>query len=359
LLKKIDLYIIKRYLATFFVMMLLFIPIGIMVDVAEKIDKFKEKEVPLNAIVDYYFDFMWYFGNLLYPIFLFLAIIWFTSKLANNSEIIAVLSSGISFNRYLRPFIVAAACVSIMAFLVGMFIVPKASKGFNEFTYKYISRSKNDRMNSNLYKQINDNEFIYVSGYNQIRKRATDFTLEHFEGEELKFKIFAQTIRWVESDSVFRLINYRKRIFQENRELYEQNNLKDTLFDFEIQDLAPLNYKAETLSLQKLNEFIAEEERSGSPLIDVHLLVRHKRYSIPLSVFILTIIAVAVSSFKRRGGMGVNLAFGIVAGFTFIFFDKIFGVLVDKTDLSPAIGAWLPLGIFGIIAIVLLSYAKR
>lgn len=340
-------------------MMLLFIPIGIMVDVAEKIDKFKEKEVPLNAIVDYYFDFMWYFGNLLYPIFLFLAIIWFTSKLANNSEIIAVLSSGISFNRYLRPFIVAAACVSIMAFLAGMFIVPKASKGFNEFTYKYISRSKNDRMNSNLYKQINDNEFIYVSGYNQIRKRATDFTLEHFEGEELKFKIFAQTIRWVESDSVFRLINYRKRIFQENRELYEQNNLKDTLFDFEIQDLAPLNYKAETLSLQKLNEFIAEEERSGSPLIDVHLLVRHKRYSIPLSVFILTIIAVAVSSFKRRGGMGVNLAFGIVAGFTFIFFDKIFGVLVDKTDLSPAIGAWLPLGIFGIIAIVLLSYAKR
>lgn len=340
-------------------MMLLFIPIGIMVDVAEKIDKFKEKEVPLNAIVDYYFDFMWYFGNLLYPIFLFLAIIWFTSKLANNSEIIAVLSSGISFNRYLRPFIVAAACVSILAFLAGMFIVPKASKGFNEFTYKYISRSKNDRMNSNLYKQINDNEFIYVSGYNQIRKRATDFTLEHFEGEELKFKIFAQTIRWVESDSVFRLINYRKRIFQENRELYEQNNLKDTLFDFEIQDLAPINYKAETLSLQKLNEFIAEEERSGSPLIDVHLLVRHKRYSIPLSVFILTIIAVAVSSFKRRGGMGVNLAFGIVAGFTFIFFDKIFGVLVDKTDLSPAIGAWLPLGIFGIIAIVLLSYAKR
>ena len=359
MLKKIDLYIIKRYLATFFVMMLLFIPIGIMVDVAEKIDKFKEKEVPLNAIVDYYFDFMWYFGNLLYPIFLFLAIIWFTSKLANNSEIIAVLSSGISFNRYLRPFIVAAACISTLAFLTGMFIVPKASKGFNEFTYKYISRSKNARTTSNLYKQINDNEFIYVSGYNEIRKRANDFTLEHFEGEELKFKIFAQTIRWVESDSFFRLINYRKRIFLENKELYEQNNLKDTLFDFKIQDLAPLNYKAETLSLPKLNEFIAKEERSGSPLINVHLLVRHKRYSIPLSVFILTIIAVAVSSFKRRGGMGVNLAFGIVAGFTFIFFDKIFGVLVDKTDLSPAIGAWLPLGIFGTLAIVLLSYAKR
>ena len=359
MLKKIDLYIIKRYLATFFVMLLLFIPIGIMVDVAEKIDKFKEKEVPLDAIIDYYFDFMWYFGNLLYPIFLFLAIIWFTSKLANNSEIIAILSSGISFNRYLRPFIVAASFVSFLAFLAGMFIVPKASKGFNEFTYKYISRTNNDRASSNLYKQINDNEFIYVSGYNQTRKRGTDFTLEHFDGEEMKFKIFSQTIRWVEKDSVFRLINYRKRTFMENNELYEQQNLKDTLFDFEINDLTPLNYKAETLSLQKLNEFISEEERSGSPLINIHLLVRHKRYSIPLSVFILTIIAVAVSSFKRRGGMGVNLAFGIIAGFTFIFFDKIFGVLVDKTDLSPAIGAWLPLGIFGILGIVLLSYAKR
>ena len=184
-------------------MMLLFIPIGIMVDVAEKIDKFKEKEVPLNAIVDYYFDFMWYFGNLLYPIFLFLAIIWFTSKLANNSEIIAVLSSGISFNRYLRPFIVAAACVSIMAFLAGMFIVPKASKGFNEFTYKYISRSKNDRMNSNLYKQINDNEFIY--GYKQRGHNLSIPKIRYLKKKEhlmnLNILDFKQDLKKINSSS--------------------------------------------------------------------------------------------------------------------------------------------------------------
>jgi len=359
LLKKIDLYIIKHYLGTFAVMLLMFIPIGIMVDVAEKIDKFKEKEIPLDAIIEYYINFTWYFGNLLYPVFIFLAIIWFTSKLANNSEIIAILSSGVSFYRYLRPFLIAASVVAFFAFLAGMFIVPEASRGFKEFKYKYISRKKNDRTTSNLYKQINDNEFIYVSSYDPKRKRANNFTLEHFKGEDLKFKIFAQTIRWVEKDSNFRLINYRKRTFRAKDELYEQENRKDTIFGFEIQDLAPLNYLAETLSLGELNKFIAEEKRSGSPLIDVHLLVRHKRYAIPLSVFILTIIAVAVSSFKRRGGMGVNLAFGIITGFTFIFFDKIFGVLVDKTDLSPAIGAWLPLGVFGLLAIVLLAYAKR
>ena len=325
----------------------------------EKIDKFKEKDIPLDAIIEYYINFTWYFGNLLYPVFIFLAIIWFTSKLANNSEIIAILSSGVSFYRYLRPFLIAASVVAFFAFLAGMFIVPEASRGFKEFKYKYISRKKNDRTTSNLYKQINDNEFIYVSSYDPKRKRANNFTLEHFKGEDLKFKIFAQTIRWVEKDSNFRLINYRKRTFRAKDELYEQENRKDTIFGFEIQDLAPLNYLAETLSLGELNKFIAEEKRSGSPLIDVHLLVRHKRYAIPLSVFILTIIAVAVSSFKRRGGMGVNLAFGIITGFTFIFFDKIFGVLVDKTDLSPAIGAWLPLGVFGLLAIVLLAYAKR
>ena len=154
----------------------------------------------------------------------------------------------------------------------------------------------------------------------------------------------------------------KKRIFDTLAELLSKKQTqleKDTIFDFEIKDLAPLNYQAETLSLGELNDFIAEEERSGSPLIDVHLLVRHKRYTIPLSVFILTIIGVAVSSFKRRGGMGVNLAFGIITGFTFIFFDKIFGVLVDKTNMSPALGAWLPIGVFGLLAIVLLVNAKR
>lgn len=357
--KKIDAYIIKRYLMTFFVMLLLFIPIGIMVDVAEKIDKFKENEVPISEIVSYYIDFMWYFGNLLFPIFLFLAVIWFTSKLANNTEVIAILSSGISFNRFLRPYFVSATMIAVFAFFAGMFIVPGASEGFNEFSFKYLKKRKNDRQTTNLFKQINEKEFIYVSSYSPSRLRGLDFALEHFEGDSLTFKIMAQSIRWVERDTVFRLLNYKKRIIDGDQERYETENSKDTLFDFEIQDLAPLNYKAETLSMFELNDFIASEERSGSVMINQHLLVRHKRYSIPVSAFILTIIAVAVASFKRRGGMGVNLAFGITLGFIFIFFDKIFGVLVAKSNFSPVLAAWLPLAIFGLLAIGLLNYAKR
>ena len=359
MIKKIDWYIIKRYLTTFFVMLGLFIPIGIMVDMAEKIDKFKENEIPFDVILAYYGDFMWHYGNLLFPIFLFLAVIWFTSKLANNTEVIAILSSGISFFRFLRPYLIAATLIASFAFVAGMFIVPKASEGFNEFTFKYLNKRLEDRKTSQVFKQINDSEYIYVSSFNPTRKHGMDFTLEHFNGDTLSFKISAQSIRWVDKDSVFRLIRYRKRSIVGDQEFIVQENSKDTLFDFEIQDLSPLNYKAETLQMGALNRFIEEERRSGSALINQHLLVRHKRYSIPISAFLLTIIAVAVSSFKRRGGMGVNLAMGIMLGFIFIFFDKIFGVLVAKSDFPPALGAWLPLFLFGLLAIGLLNHAKR
>jgi lipopolysaccharide export system permease protein len=357
-MKLIDGYIIKRYLGTFAVMLLLFIPIGIMVDVAEKIDKFKEKEIPPITIFEYYIDFTWYFANLLFPIFLFLSVIWFTSKLANNTEVIAILSSGISFFRYLRPFLISATFIAVFAFFAGMFIVPKSNQGFNDFRYKYLVKQE-ARDTDKVFQQINDNEFIYVTNYDPIRKRATNFTLEHFEGNALKFKINASRIRWIDRDSVFRLSTFSKRIFEGDQERYQYEAQKDTLFDFEVSDLAPVNYIAETLTFGELNQLIEEERERGSLLINNHLLVRHKRWSIPISAFVLTIIAVAVASFKRRGGMGVNLAFGISLGFLFIFFDKIFGVMVSKSTFPPFLAAWLPLFLFGLLAVYLLRYAKR
>jgi len=357
-MKLIDFYIIKRYLGTFSVMLLLFIPIGVMVDVAEKVDKFKEKEVPLVDILEYYVDFTWYFANLLFPIFLFLSVIWFTSKLANNTEVIAILSSGISFFRYLRPFLLGATMIAVFAFFAGMYIVPKSNQGFNDFRYEYLVK-KEARDTDKVFQQINENEFIYVNNYDPIRKQAANFTLEHFEGNTLKFKIKARRIRWIEKDSFFRLSSYKKRTFLGDEERYEVQVRKDTIFDFAITDLAPVNYIAETLTFSELNDFIEDEKERGSILINNHLLVRHKRWSIPISAFILTLIAVAVSSFKRRGGMGVNLAFGITLGFLFIFFDKIFGVLVNKSSFSPGVAAWSPLIIFGLLAFFLLRNAKR
>jgi lipopolysaccharide export system permease protein len=239
-----------------------------------------------------------------------------------------------------------------------MFIVPGSNSSFNAFHYKYIDK-KSERQTKNLFKQINPKEYIFVSSYDPIRKSANNFTLEHFEDNLMTFKIQANSIRWVERDSVFRLSAYVKRSFLKDREFYERKSRLDTLFDFKIDDLAPVNYKAETLTFSPLNEFIKKEREGGSVMINSHLLVRHKRWSLPFSAFVLTLIGVSVSSFKRRGGMGVNLAFGISLGFLFIFFDKIFSVLVNKSNFSPILGAWLPILIFGGLAIFLLRRARR
>jgi lipopolysaccharide export system permease protein len=334
----------------------LFIPIGIMVDFAEKIDKFRENEVPGDLIISYYIDFIWYFGSQLYPVFLFLAVIFFTSRLANNTEITAILSSGLSFQRFTIPFFISASIIVSFALFSGMFIVPKSNLKFNEFVSEYV-KTEEKRNTSRLFKQINDNEYIYVSSYDPRRKRGINFTLENFDGNELKHKISATTIRW--DDSIFRLTNYVKRTIIDDQEILKKVTRKDTILDFDIDDLAPLNYVAETLNFFELNELIRYERRAGSPLINSHLLVRHKRYTIPLSCFILTLIAISVSSFKKRGGTGANLAIGVSLGFLFIFLDKIFSVLVIKSNFSPALASWGILIVFLTIALFLLKKAIR
>lgn len=358
-MKILDRYIIVKYLSTFFTMLFLFIPIGILVDVSEKIDKFKEFDVPLEEIIDYYIDFVWYFGNTLYPLFVFLSVIWFTSKIASNSEVIAILSSGISFNRYLKPFMLGALIVAILAFFSGMFIVPEKNKSYNEFSYKYLKKNKKSRVTSKIYKQVDENDFVYVSSYNPTRELAYDFSYEHFEGNDLQFKISARNIRWIEDDSIYRLTDYFKRSFKNDKEFIESKKILDTVFSFKINELSSVNYMAETQNFFELNKFIQQEKESGSPLINNHLLVRHKRWSLPLSTFILTLLAVSTSSFKRREGMGVNLAFGIITAFTFVFFDKFFSVMVSKSGLNPFLGAWIPNFIFLFLAIYFLKYAKK
>ena len=355
----LDVYIIKKFLLTFLMMFLLFIPIGILVDISEKIDKFKEHELSFTQILDYYSDFVWYYGYFLFPIFVFLSVIWFTSKLSSNSEITAILSSGISFNRFLRPYIISALIIFLFSAFSGMFIVPEKNKSFNEFQFKYLSKNKKDRDLSNLYKQISENEYIYVSSYNPTRSQAYNFSYELFNENKLLKKITARNIRWIEDDSIFRLTDFFKRTYNEELEIIESRRIYDTIFNFKIDDLSSLKYQAKALNFFELNDFINEERASGSPLLNDHLLEKNRRFSIPFSVIILTLLAVSVSSFKRRGGIGINLAFGISLAFIFIFFDKFFSVLVVKTDLNAMLGAWAPNFVFLLITMQIMKMAKK
>jgi lipopolysaccharide export system permease protein len=338
-------------------MLLLFIPIGITVNLAEKIGKILERSVPFGAVAQYYLDFTIYFANLLYPIFLFISVIWFTSKLANNTEIVAFLSSGVSFWRFLRPYMIGATIIASLALIMGLYLAPNASKGFNEFKYKYLKSNANVTQTTNIYRQINDNDYIYVSSFNPVTKRGSNFTLEHFEGNALVYKITATSI--VDIDSTYRLINYTKRTFGADNDIIETTSRKEMEFEFDTDDLTPEEYIAETLQYGDLLKFIEKEKQRGSSNIGRYEVVKYKKWSLPVSVFILTIIAVSVSSIKRRGGMGINLAFGITVAMVFVFFDKVFGVMAAQSSFSPILAVWLPNIVFGILAAFLLYNAKR
>tara|TARA_R110000868_G_scaffold27169_5_gene103667 strand:- start:100 stop:822 length:723 start_codon:yes stop_codon:yes gene_type:complete len=240
-------------------------------------------------------------------------------------------------------------------------MAPKASEGFNDFSYKYLKKGRSAVENTNVFRQINDNEIIYVSRFDIKNNRGSDFTLEHFDENELIFKITADNIKYIETDSTstYELTNYTKRYVGQNEDELEIIKKKDTMFDFQVDDLIPVIYAAETKMYGDLKQFIAKEEARGSSNVGRFQLVLYRKWSLPVSVFILTIIAVAVSSKKRRGGMGVNLAIGICIAMVFVFFDKIFGVMAEQSDFSPLIAVWFPNIIFGILAAYMLYNAKR
>lgn len=264
-----------------------------------------------------------------------------------------------SFTRFLKPYLIGAFIVAVLALVLGLYLAPKASQGFNDFSYKYLKKGRKISEDQNVFRQINDNDFIYVSSFSLKNKQGSNFALEHIKDNKLAFKINASSIKFIEKDSTYQLTNYTKRTIGEFDDIIETAPKKDTLFTFDIEDLTPVIYIAETLSYGDLKDFIAKEEKRGSSNIGRYQLVLYRKWSLPVSVFILTIIAVAVSSVKRRGGMGVNLAVGICIAMVFVFFDKIFGVMAEQSDFSPLVAVWFPNVIFGILAAYLLQKAKR
>lgn len=241
-----------------------------------------------------------------------------------------------------------------------MFIVPNASKGYNEFIFKYLKKGKTDRVTSNIFNQLNDDDFIYVSSFDPARQIGYNFTFEHFnKNNQLEYKITAANIRWVPKDSLYRLTSYTKRKIEEETEFIETKRRLDTLFTFDIGDLTPVSYIAETKNLFELNEFIEIQRRKGASNINTFILVKYKRWALPIAAFILTIIGVAVSSVKRRGGMGVNLALGICVAFIYIFFDKVFGTLAEQSGFPPLLAIIIPNLAFGVFGFYMLQKAKR
>ena len=358
-MKKFDWYIIKKFLSTFFFTISLILIIVIVFDISEKIDDFLRSNVSLDKIIfDYYLNFIPYFGNLFSPLFIFISVIYFTSKMAGNSEIIAILNSGMSFSRLLRPFIMTAFFLASLSFVLGNFIIPETNKERIDFENKYIKRKQKKRI-KNIHMQIQRDQYVYMESYNRSKNIGYKFTLENFENNVLKSKLSANYIEYDTVNNNWKARDYFIRKYQEKNDEIIKGSVIDTVINLSPSDLAKNRNLVETMGMKKLNQYIKQEEIKGTAQIVYHKIEKHKRIANPFSTIILTVIAVAIGSKKIRGGAGIQLSLGLVMSFAYILFMQISTTFATNSNLLPIIAVWIPNIIFTVIAFVLVRFSMR
>lgn len=358
-MKKLDIYIIKKFLGTFFYALLLIISISVVFDFSEKIDEFIEKQAPAKAIIfDYYLNFIPYFANLFSYLFTFISVIFFTSKMAGNTEIIAILSSGVSYRRLLVPYFIAAGIIALFSYVLSSYIIPDANKKRLDFEYQYIKNPYRN-VEVDIHKQIGPNTFIYFENFHVDRQIGYQFALEKFEDGNLVSKLRANHMRWDSTESQWEIHNYYQRFFDGDQERIEFGRQKDTVLNLTPNDFIRLEGMVETMTTPELNQFIKRERQRGTKNIELYLIEKHKRNAAPFATFILTLIGVSISSRKVRGGTGLHIGTGLFLSFTYILFFQISSQFAISGGLNTLFAVWIPNIIYGIIALYLYKMAPK
>lgn len=355
----IDKYIIRKFIGTYFFAILLIIGIVIIFDISEKIDDFVDKNAPLNEIIfNYYANFVPYYMNMFSPMFVFIAVIFFTSKLAANSEIIAILAGGISFKRMMYPYMVSAFAIALFSLLLNLFVIPSANKGRIEFENAYIKK-KYENTGRNLHYQISPGTFMFMESFSTWNNTGYKFTLESVEGHNIISKLSAESAQWDSTGGCWKLKNWHLREYVGNSEVITTGKSMDTTLVITVDDFYRRKKTVETLSYPQLNELIQTQEMRGDQMVKYALIEKHTRFALPFSAFILTIIGVSLSSQKRRGGIGLNIGIGIALSFSYILFLRFSQMFVHTGTLPPFIALWLPNIIFAFVAIALYRMAPK
>ena len=358
--KKIDAYIVSKFITTFFIALLLIIGIVIIFDISEKIDNFVAKEAPLKAIVfDYYLNFIPYFMNMFSPLFVFITVIFFTSKMAADSEIIAILSCGISFHRMMVPYIFSATLIAIFSLCLNLFIIPDANKTRLEFENQYV-KTRFKSVGRNVHYQISPGEFVFAESFSSWNNTAYRFTLEKIVDNKLVSKISAESAVYNEEKDVWTLMKYFIRDYNEDlTDRIRSGKQLDTTLALSSKDFYLTEKTVETLNYHELNNLIDTQRMRGDANVKFALIEKNTRFALPFSAFILTIMGVALSSKKRRAGIGWNIGIGIALAFTYILFLRFSQMFVHTDTLPPAIALWLPNLVFAIIAGFLYRIAPK
>lgn len=363
-MKIIDWYILKRYLVTFVFTLLILIPIAIAIDISEKIDNFLEfPDLTANQIIDeYYINFIIYYTNTFMPLALFIAVIFFTSKLSSNTEIIAITNAKISFTRLLYPYFIGSTLIMIMSLIMNHFVVPNSSVERKQFEKEYI-RSRAQRQELKYVKefslQLTDSTYIYIQNFDTEKNSGYYFTSEVYNGIQLESKLLADRITYNKKDSTFTLNNWKKRLIFKDRDSIFSGVKIDTVFSFTPRDLIYKSAFAQEMPSNELMEFIDISKKRGVKNLNAYHVELHKRTSLPLATYILTVIAVALAFRKRRGGTGVNLAIGIGIMFIYVFLMKVSEVLGAVAGVNSFIYVWTPNIIFGALAVYLYLNARK
>ena len=359
-MRKIDAYIFKKYIGTFFFAISMLILVVIIFDLSENIDSFLKHNAPWQRVlVDYYVMSIPYYINLFIHLFAFIAVVFFTSKMAARTEIVAILSSGISFWRFLMPYILAALAIAVMSLYFGNFLIPKTNEIRRSFKDEYMEKLSQSS-GRNVHVQTGKDEFVYVESFNIAKQHGYNFTWEKYEGSELKFKAIADMLY---HDSLgpnsWYFDPYAVRYLNADGETLQKGRNYDTIINLVPTDLYMMKEDFEEMNFFELRDHIQSMKERGSEGVKAYEVEMHQRMSAPAAVIILTLIGAALSSRKVRGGIGMHLGIGITIAFAYILFMQISKSFAISGSLSPALAAWFPNIIFSVVGVFLLKKAPK
>lgn len=358
LFNTLDRYIIKQFLGTFFFSILLILSVAVVFDINEKIQHFLKPDCSLYEIIfHYYVNFIPYYANLFSSLFVFLAVIFFTTKLAEKTEIVAILSSGVSFNRLLRPYMFSAGVIALLSFLLSSFVIPPGNAVRTQFQDRYI-KHKLIKEASSIQLEVEPDIYAYIHYYNSDRKTGNSFVLDHFQNNTLKSRLTAKTIEY-DTLNKWRLNDYTITLYGKVVDTLHRGTSLDTIIKLQPRDFLISSLAAETYTTPELHRHIEDLKQRGASNIKLLEIELHKRYASIPAAFILTIIGVSLSSRKRRGGMGLSLALGISLSVSYILFMTIGSTFSASGSLPPFLAAQLPNAIYALIALFLYTKAPR
>lgn len=354
---RLDRYIIYKFLSTYIFLITIIVVIAVVFDFNERIDKLTQSHAPVQKIIfDYYVNFVPNFVNLFTPLFVFIAVIFFTSKLADNSEIIAMKSTGMSFRRLLRPYMISAALIAASSFLLGAFVIPQSNVARVNFENRYIKKKTDVTSVDNVQMQVDTGVVAYITHFDNVSKSGYGFSLDKFVDKKLVSHLTAQSIQYdTLSDRRFSwtLRHYKIRTLKGMREKLESGEKLDTIIVMEPRDFFYVRGQQETMTIPELKEFIDRQRLRGAAGISTFEVEYHKRFATPFAAFILTLIGVSLSCEKRNGGMGASIGVGIALSFTYILFQTVSSTFALNAGWPAMFAVWLPNLVFAVVAFVL------